>query len=149
MNFRFPKMRGISWLAAEPVSFSRRTLLHGVSNTSYMMMRLMMMMVVMVMIPEKYCRVKYKKCCTLLYLFTLKNLQVIQEEGVWHCTLLTKMSFWISDWACYLIWIWQACCGCTTGFNNISCFILACLPRTEWRQTGARCVRILDIGPTV
>jgi len=25
-------MRGISWLAAEPVSFSRRTLLHGVSN---------------------------------------------------------------------------------------------------------------------
>ena len=26
-------MRGISWLAAKPVSFSRRTLLHGVSNT--------------------------------------------------------------------------------------------------------------------
>jgi hypothetical protein len=31
-NFRVPKMRGISWLAAEPVSFSRRTLLHGVST---------------------------------------------------------------------------------------------------------------------
>ena len=30
MNLRVPKMRGISWLAAEPVSFSRRTLLHGV-----------------------------------------------------------------------------------------------------------------------
>jgi hypothetical protein len=29
-NLRVPKMRGISWLAAEPVSFSRRTLLHGV-----------------------------------------------------------------------------------------------------------------------
>ena len=30
-TFGFHKMRGISWLAAEPVSFSRRTLLHGVS----------------------------------------------------------------------------------------------------------------------
>ena len=30
-NLRVPKMRGISWLAAEPVSFSSRTLLHGVS----------------------------------------------------------------------------------------------------------------------
>ena len=28
----FHKMRGISWLAAKPVSFSRRTLLHGVSK---------------------------------------------------------------------------------------------------------------------
>jgi len=26
------KMGGISWLAAEPFSFSRRTLLHGVSK---------------------------------------------------------------------------------------------------------------------
>jgi len=32
MNLRVPKMRGNSWLAAEPVSFSRRTLLHGVSK---------------------------------------------------------------------------------------------------------------------
>ena len=32
MNLRVPKMRGISWLAAEPVSFSRRTLLHGLSK---------------------------------------------------------------------------------------------------------------------
>ena len=32
INFRIPKMWGISWLAAEPVSFSRRTLLHGVSK---------------------------------------------------------------------------------------------------------------------
>jgi hypothetical protein len=32
MNFRVSKMRGISWLAAEPVSFSRMTLLHGVSK---------------------------------------------------------------------------------------------------------------------
>ena len=32
MNFRVSKMRRISWLAAEPVSFSRRTLLHGVSK---------------------------------------------------------------------------------------------------------------------
>ena len=32
MNLRVRKMRGISWLAAEPVSFSRRTLLHGVSK---------------------------------------------------------------------------------------------------------------------
>jgi len=32
MNIRVPKMQGISWLAAEPVSFSRRTLLHGVSK---------------------------------------------------------------------------------------------------------------------
>jgi len=31
-NFQVPKMRGISLLAAEPVSFSRRTLLHGVSK---------------------------------------------------------------------------------------------------------------------
>jgi hypothetical protein len=31
-NTRVPKMRGISLLAAEPVSFSRRTLLHGVSK---------------------------------------------------------------------------------------------------------------------
>ena len=31
-NLRVPKMRGISWLAAEPVIFSRRTLLHGVSK---------------------------------------------------------------------------------------------------------------------
>ena len=31
-NLRVPNMRGISWLAAEPVSFSRRTLLHGVST---------------------------------------------------------------------------------------------------------------------
>ena len=30
-NFGFHKVWGISWLAAEPVSFSRRTLLHGVS----------------------------------------------------------------------------------------------------------------------
>jgi len=35
MNLRVPKMRGISWLAAEPVSFSRRTLLHGVSKYYY------------------------------------------------------------------------------------------------------------------
>jgi len=32
MNLRVPKMWGISRLAAEPVSFSRRTLLHGVSE---------------------------------------------------------------------------------------------------------------------
>jgi len=32
MNFRVPKMLGIFSLAAEPVSFSRRTLLHGVSK---------------------------------------------------------------------------------------------------------------------
>jgi len=32
MNPRVPKMRGISWLASKPVSFSRRTLLHGVSK---------------------------------------------------------------------------------------------------------------------
>jgi len=32
MNLRVPKMWGISWLAAEPVSFSRRTLLHRVSK---------------------------------------------------------------------------------------------------------------------
>ena len=31
-NLRVPKMRGISCLAAEPVSFSRRTLPRGVSN---------------------------------------------------------------------------------------------------------------------
>ena len=31
-NLRVPKMLGISCLAAEPVSFSRRTLLHGVSK---------------------------------------------------------------------------------------------------------------------
>ena len=31
-NLRVPKMRGISLIAAEPVSFSRRTLLHGVSK---------------------------------------------------------------------------------------------------------------------
>jgi hypothetical protein len=31
-NLRVPKMRGIPWLAAEPVRFSRRTLLHGVSK---------------------------------------------------------------------------------------------------------------------
>ena len=31
-NLRVPKRRGISLLAAEPVSFSRRTLLHGVSK---------------------------------------------------------------------------------------------------------------------
>jgi len=31
-TFGFQKMRGISWLAAEPVSFSRRTVLHGVSK---------------------------------------------------------------------------------------------------------------------
>jgi len=32
MNLRVPKMRGISWLAAEPDRFSRRTLRHGVSK---------------------------------------------------------------------------------------------------------------------
>jgi len=32
MNLRVPKMWGISCLAAEPVRFSRRTLLHGVSK---------------------------------------------------------------------------------------------------------------------
>ena len=32
MSFVFHKMWGISWLGAEPVSFSRRTLLHGVSK---------------------------------------------------------------------------------------------------------------------
>ena len=31
-NLWVPKMRGISLLAAEPVSFSRRTLFHGVSK---------------------------------------------------------------------------------------------------------------------
>ena len=31
-NLRVPKMRGISLLAAELVSFSRRTVLHGVSK---------------------------------------------------------------------------------------------------------------------
>jgi len=31
-NIRVPKMQGISLLAAEPVSFSRRTLPHGVSK---------------------------------------------------------------------------------------------------------------------
>jgi len=34
-NVRVPKMRRISWLAAEPVSFSRRTLLHEVSKYLY------------------------------------------------------------------------------------------------------------------
>jgi len=29
-NLRVPKIRGISWLASETLSFSRRTLLHGV-----------------------------------------------------------------------------------------------------------------------
>jgi hypothetical protein len=32
MNLWVPKMRGIFWLAAEPVSFSRRTVLHGGSK---------------------------------------------------------------------------------------------------------------------
>jgi len=32
MNLRVPKMRGISWIHAEPVSLSRRTLPHGVSK---------------------------------------------------------------------------------------------------------------------
>ena len=32
MTFGFHKMRRISWPAAEPVSFSRRTLLHGVNK---------------------------------------------------------------------------------------------------------------------
>ena len=32
MNIRIPKKRGISWLATEPVSFSRRTVLHGASK---------------------------------------------------------------------------------------------------------------------
>ena len=32
MNLGVTKMRGISWLAAEPVRFSRRTLLYGVSK---------------------------------------------------------------------------------------------------------------------
>jgi len=32
MNLQVPKMPRISWLAAEPVSFSRRTLLHGISK---------------------------------------------------------------------------------------------------------------------
>ena len=32
MNFRVPKMWGISRLAAESVGFSRRTLFHGVSK---------------------------------------------------------------------------------------------------------------------
>ena len=32
MNLRVPKMRGISRLAAEPVSFSRRTVLCGISK---------------------------------------------------------------------------------------------------------------------
>ena len=31
-TFGLHKVRGISWLAAEPISFSRRTLLHGVSK---------------------------------------------------------------------------------------------------------------------
>ena len=31
-NLQVPKLRGISCLAAEPVSFSRRTLIHGVSK---------------------------------------------------------------------------------------------------------------------
>jgi len=31
-NIRVPKMRGISCLVAEPVNFSRRTLLYGVSK---------------------------------------------------------------------------------------------------------------------
>ena len=31
-TYGYHKMRGISWLAAEPVSFSRRTVLHGVSK---------------------------------------------------------------------------------------------------------------------
>ena len=35
MNFGFHKRRGISYLAAKPVSFSRRTVLHGVSKYSY------------------------------------------------------------------------------------------------------------------
>ena len=34
-NLRVPKMRGISWLAAEPVGFSKRTLLHGVSKYNF------------------------------------------------------------------------------------------------------------------
>ena len=33
-TYWFHKVRGISWLAVEPVSFSRRTLLHGVSKNS-------------------------------------------------------------------------------------------------------------------
>ena len=32
MKLRVPKEQGISWLAAKPVSFSRRTLFHGVSK---------------------------------------------------------------------------------------------------------------------
>ena len=31
-NLRVPKMRGISGLAAAPVSFSRKTLIHGISK---------------------------------------------------------------------------------------------------------------------
>jgi hypothetical protein len=34
-NLRVPKMRGISWLATEPGSFSRGALLHGVSKQAY------------------------------------------------------------------------------------------------------------------
>ena len=37
MNLGFHKMRRISWLASKPVSFSRRTLLHGVSKYLFTM----------------------------------------------------------------------------------------------------------------
>jgi hypothetical protein len=36
VNFGFHQMRGISWLAADPVSFSRRTLIHGVSSYGFL-----------------------------------------------------------------------------------------------------------------
>ena len=39
-NLRVPKMRGISWLAAEPVSFSRGALVHGVSKYSLIYFKL-------------------------------------------------------------------------------------------------------------
>jgi len=59
MNFGFHKVRGISWLAAEPVSFSRRSLLHGVSK----LVRWLKILFWDVCGPEEVCGRFRGTCC--------------------------------------------------------------------------------------
>ena len=91
-TFGFHKVRGISWLAAEPVSFSRRILLHGVSKCQN--------------VPNRSCKDGLLTNVTVNRGSTVVKVLCYKSEGRWFDPSLCQ---WIFHWHKILpsaLWPW-------------------------------------------
>jgi hypothetical protein len=123
-NLRVLKMWGI-WLAAEPVSFSRRTLLHGVSKCCWWWSN---------PIPQPLCTPTPKIRRGSYYYFFLHS-----SVSVIYCYLRPDKNLEVCEWCgerrtawtrCFLTWSFQARNNLCSVINNSSRIPNKCLYRT-------------------